>query len=71
MEMTFSLIGTIEFIFVRFFMARKGILPRRKRGRASTAPIDIEEVNTSPHQRQNIANDVESSNINTLDNSQS
>ena len=43
----------------RFFMARKGILPRRKRGRASTASTDVDDVNNSPHHRQ--------ANNNTLD----
>lgn len=49
-------------------MARKGILPRRKRGRASTAPVDIEEVNNSTHQRQVNANDADSCNTKTVNN---
>lgn len=37
---------------VRFFMARKGILPRRKRGRASTASTEVDDThNGSPHNR--------------------
>lgn len=37
-------------------MARKGILPRRKRGRASTASLDVDDVNHhSPHNQQSIA----------------
>lgn len=51
-------------------MARKGILPRRKRGRASTASIEVDDVNNSPLHRQN-AIDVESCNSNTLNNEQS
>lgn len=51
-------------------MARKGILPRRKRGRASTASIDLDDANNSPHQRQNNANDADSCNANTVNNEQ-
>lgn len=51
-------------------MARKGILPRRKRGRASTAPVDIEDVNNSPNQRQLNTNDADSCNTNTLNTEQ-
>lgn len=50
-------------------MARKGILPKRKRGRASAAP-DMEELNTSPHQRQLHANDADSCNTNTVNTEQ-
>lgn len=46
-------------------MARKGILPRRKRGRASTASIELDDANNSPQQRQNNnANDADSCNTN-------
>lgn len=38
-------------------MARKGILPRRKRGRASTASTEVDDMNNSPHNRT----------VNTLD----
>lgn len=55
----------------RFFMARKGILPRRKRGRASTASTDVDEVNNSPHHRQANVLDVDTCNTNTLNTDQS
>lgn len=42
-------------------MARKGILPRRKRGRASTASTEVDDVNSL---RQINAIDVESCNSN-------
>lgn len=52
-------------------MARKGILPRRKRGRASTASVDIDDANNSPHQRQiNNANDTDSCNTNNIVNNE-
>lgn len=40
-------------------MARKGILPRRKRGRASTASIDIEEINSMSQNPHPICYDIE------------
>lgn len=61
------LIWKIHFCF-RFFMARKGILPRRKRGRASTASMDIDEPNQN---RQSTAIDVETFNANKQNTEQS
>lgn len=49
-------------------MARKGILPRRKRGRASTASMDIDEPNQN---RQSTAIDVETFNANKQNTEQS
>lgn len=49
----------------RFFMARKGILPRRKRGRASTASTDVDDANNSPHHRQANNNTLDADTYNT------
>lgn len=53
-------------------MARKGILPRRKRGRASTASIDTDDINSSPlHRHQVNTLDADTCNTNTLNTDQS
>lgn len=52
-------------------MARKGILPRRKRGRASTTSADIEDINISPHNQQANTLDADSCNANALNAEQS
>lgn len=43
-RMDFHQYDCLSLFVFRFFMARKGILPRRKRGRASTTAIDMDEL---------------------------
>lgn len=48
-------------------MARKGILPRRKRGRASNASIEVDDLNNSPHNRSGSTVDVDACNAMNVD----